>query len=120
MFGGKQQRPNVHIQDLTDLYARLVTIDSKAINGRALNVATRNSTVLDLAYMIRDEISPDLPVDVEPTEDNRSYRLSAGRARRELGFEPVHELRDAVRELKERFEDGTVPTPTTIAIATSK
>ncbi|MDH3524222.1 MAG: SDR family oxidoreductase [Acidobacteriota bacterium] len=111
VFGGAQQRPNVHIQDLTDLYARLVAIEPEAINGKALNVATSNSSVLDLAYMIRDEISPALPIDIVPTEDERSYRLSAERARREVGFVPRHELAEAVRELAERFRDGTIADP---------
>jgi nucleoside-diphosphate-sugar epimerase len=111
VFGGAQYRPNVHIQDLTDLYARLVDTEPSLINGKALNVSTRNSSVLELAQMVRDQVSPDLPIDIVPTEDNRSYRLSTGRAERELGFAPAHELGEAVSELKRGFEDGSISAP---------
>jgi nucleoside-diphosphate-sugar epimerase len=111
VFGGEQQRPNVHIQDLTDLYVRLVGLDPALINGKALNVGSSNASVLDLAHMIRREVDPGLPIDIVPTDDNRSYRLSAARARREIGFAPAHELGEAVREIKARIEDGTVADP---------
>ena len=111
VFGGEQYRPNIHIQDLTDLYVRLVDIKAAEINGKALNVSTRNSTVLELAHMVRDGVSPDLPIDIVATEDSRSYRLATGRAAKEVGFAPTHDLSEAVKELKLGFEDGSIAAP---------
>ncbi len=111
VFGGEQYRPNIHIQDLTDLYTRLVDIDSTVINGKALNVSAGNSSVLELAHMVRDQVSADITIEIVPTEDNRSYRLSTSRASSEIGFAATRDLSDAVKELKASFENGTIADP---------
>lgn len=111
VFGGSQQRPNVHVQDLADFYARLLELEPERINGRAFNVSCENATVYQLAEMVRAALDPSLPIVVEPTADDRSYRLSARRAREELGFSPTRPLSLAVEELRDAFADGRVADP---------
>ena len=108
VFGGSQERPNIHIEDLTDFYAELVTAPAEKVNHQAFNVSRENSTVLGLAEMIRDEIDPGLEVRIEPTDDLRSYSLSARKAERVLGFLPRTPLVEAVRELRDAFADDRV------------
>ena len=111
VFGGRQMRPNIHIEDLTDFYVRLLDIEAEKVNGRAFNVSTENATVMALAEMIRDRVDPAIAIDVVPTDDHRSYHLSAARARAELGFAPRHTLGDAVDDLKRAYAEGRVPDP---------
>ena len=108
VFGGAQMRPNVHIRDLTAFYRMLLTAPADKISGRAFNVSRENASVMALAEMIRDELDPSLPIDTVPSDDPRSYHLSADRAREELGFEPRHDLVTAVRELREAYQSGRV------------
>jgi nucleoside-diphosphate-sugar epimerase len=108
VFGGAQMRPNVHIRDLTAFYRMLLTAPADKISGRAFNVSRENASVMALAEMIRDELDPSLPIDTVPSDDPRSYHLSADRAREELGFEPRHDLVTAVRELREAYQSGWV------------
>lgn len=108
VFGGSQMRPNVHIRDLTAFYRMLLTAPADRVSGRAFNVSRSNASVMALAEMIRDELDPSLPIDIVPTDDLRSYHLSAERARSELGFEPRHDLVTAVRELREAYQTGQV------------
>ena len=108
VFGGAQMRPNVHIRDLTAFYRLLLTAPADKISGRAFNVSRENASVMALAEMIRDELDPSLPIDTVPSDDPRSYHLSADRAREELGFEPRHDLVTAVRELREAYQSGQV------------
>jgi nucleoside-diphosphate-sugar epimerase len=108
VFGGAQMRPNVHIRDLTAFYRMLLTAPVGQISGRAFNVSRQNASVMALAEMIRDELDPSLPIDTVPSEDPRSYHLSADRARSELGFEPRLDLVTAVRELREAYQSGRV------------
>jgi nucleoside-diphosphate-sugar epimerase len=108
VFGGAQMRPNVHIRDLTAFYRMLLTAPADKISGRAFNVSRQNASVMALAEMIRDELDRSLPIDTVPTEDPRSYHLSADRARTELGFEPQRDLVTAVRELREAYQSGRV------------
>ena len=108
VFGGSQMRPNVHILDLTTFYRLLLTAPAEKISARAFNVSRENASVMSLAEMIRDELDVSLPIDTVPTDDPRSYHLSADRARRELGFETQHDLVTAVRELREAYGSGRV------------
>jgi nucleoside-diphosphate-sugar epimerase len=108
VFGGAQMRPNVHIRDLTAFYRMLLTAPADKISGRAFNVSRENASVMALAEMIRDELDPSLPIDTVPSDDPRSYHLSADRAREELGFEPRHDLVTAVRELRDAYQSGRV------------
>lgn len=111
VFGGTQQRPNIHLRDLTRFYRLLLDADAGAVNGEAFNVCHRNASVMELAEMIRAEVDPALEIRTEPTDDLRSYHLSGGKAREVLGFQPEHELVEAVRELKERYAGPQDPDP---------
>ena len=111
VFGGSQLRPNVHIQDLVELYCALLTADADKVNGRAFNVSQKNASVLELAEMIRGVIDPKVAITIVPTDDLRSYHLSAERLARELGFRPSRPLEQAVRELREALTTGQVPEP---------
>ena len=108
VFGGAQMRPNVHIRDLSAFYRMLLSAPADKISARAFNVSRKNASVMALAEMIRDELDSSLPIDTVPSDDPRSYHLSADRARKELGFEPRHDLVTAVRELREAYRSGQV------------
>ena len=109
VFGGSQMRPNVHILDLPSFYRLLLSAPADKISGKAVNVRRRNASVMALAEMLRDELDPSLPIDIVPTDDPRSYHLSADLAREKLGFEPQHDLVTAVRELRGAYQSGRVP-----------
>lgn len=109
VFGGSQMRPNIHIEDLTDFYVFLLDAPREGIQGQAFNVSAENASVMALAEMIRAEIDPELPIAVEPTDDIRSYHLSAQKVRERLGFRPKRSLRQAVADLRAAFEAGRVP-----------
>jgi len=109
VFGGAQMRPNIHIEDLTDFYVFLLDAPADVVSGRAYNISRENATVMALAEMIRDEVAPAIPIDVVPTDDLRSYHLSARRVAEELGWHPTHTLQQAVADLKAAFSDGRIP-----------
>ena len=111
VFGGAQMRPNIHIEDLADFYVLLCEADPALIQRQVFNVSHTNASVLSLAEMIRAEIDPALPIDIIPSDDNRSYHLSADRAKAVLGFVPVHALNEAVHDLKKAFAAGRVERP---------
>lgn len=109
VFGGTQSRPNIHVDDLAELYRLLVTADAARICGEAFNVSAENATVAALAECIRGVIDPALPIVTVPTEDNRSYALSARKLTERLGFTPTHTVVDAVRGLRDAYQAGRVP-----------
>lgn len=109
VFGGDQLRPNIHIEDLTDFYVFLIDAPAEKIQRQAFNVSIENQSVMSLAKMIQGQIDPSLPIEVVPTDDNRSYHLSANKLNTVLAFHPKHTLTEAVADLQAAFSDGRIP-----------
>ena len=49
VFGGSQLRPNIHIEDMTDLYVLCLDLPDEAIDGKVFNAGYENHSVLELA-----------------------------------------------------------------------
>lgn len=109
VFGGDQLRPNIHIDDMTDLYLALLAAPDEAIDGKVWNAGYDNMTVRSIADVVQGEVGPDVAIKVVPTNDHRSYHVSSERIRREFGFSAKHSVRDAVRDLRAAFAAGKVP-----------
>ena len=109
VFGGPQRRPNIHIDDISDLYGLLLELPTERIDGGIYNAGYENHRVSELAELVRDVVGEDVEIVREPTDDMRSYHISSERIERELGFRPKRRIEDAVRDLVEAFEAGKVP-----------
>ena len=115
IFGGKQKRPNVHIEDITDLYVQLLETPEKLIAGEAFNAGYENHTVAQLAEFVRkvveDEYPEKAPIRIETTtsNDNRSYHVSSWKIAERLGWKPKRTIEDAVRDLCRAFKQGKFP-----------
>ena len=111
VFGGEQKRPNIHIDDMVDLYLFLLQCDDEKIDGATYNAGYENFKVSEIAEMVREGLSKDIEIETVPTDDNRSYHVSSEKMRSELGFTATRTVVDAVRDLAEAFSDGRVPDP---------
>jgi nucleoside-diphosphate-sugar epimerase len=113
VFGGNQKRPNLHITDMADIYLHVLKLPDSKIDGGIYNVGYENHTVMDIAKMVKSvvekETGREIPIEVTPTNDNRSYHVSSEKMRRELGFVPKHTIEDAVRDLMVAFKAGKIP-----------
>ena len=111
VFGGEQKRPNLHIEDMTDLYLFLLEQPEEKIRGKIYNVGYENYRVREIAEMVRNTLGGDIPVETIPTDDNRSYHVSSRRIKEELGFEAKHNIEEAILDLERAFRSGRVPDP---------
>ena len=109
IFGGSQKRPNIHIDDMVDLYLFLLQQPDERIDGAIYNAGYENYTLMELAEIVKTVIGDDLPIDIEPTDDLRSYHVCSDKIREELGFEPTHSIEEAVRSLMHAFKNGKLP-----------
>lgn len=112
IFGGGQKRPNIHIEDITDLYVEFLKFPAAKIQSNIFNAGYENYTLKEIAEKVRHAIGKPIPIKVLPTDDNRSYHVSSEKIKRELGFTPRHTIEEAILDLKKAFEDGKVPNPT--------
>ncbi len=109
VFGGNQLRPNIHVDDMSDLYVDSLELPEKLIDGKIYNAGYENHSVMDLARTVQTVVSPSIDIVVTPTNDNRSYQVSSEKIRRELGFVPKRTIGDAVTGLKAAFTAGKIP-----------
>ena len=110
VFGGDQLRPNIHIEDMTELYVKMLEYPADKIHKKIFNAGYENYKVSEIARMVKKVIC-DVPVSIVPTDDNRSYHISSEKIRRELGFSPSHTVEGAVGDLKKAFDDGKIKDP---------
>ena len=100
VFGGEQIRPNIHIDDLTDLYIHL--IDHPEITG-VYNAGFENISILEIAELVTKH----LPVEIEITASNdpRSYRVNSDKILA-TGFKPKKKVEDAIIEIIDKYNLG--------------
>ncbi|MFT6069466.1 MAG: nucleoside-diphosphate-sugar epimerase [Bacteriovoracaceae bacterium] len=109
VFGGSQKRPNIHIQDMTDLYCKLLQEDKNKIAGKTFNAGYENHTVTELANMTQNVMGDDVSINFEETDDLRSYHVSSKKIASEIGFVPKHTISEAIQEMKSAFEKKLLP-----------
>ena len=102
VFGGKQVRPNIHIDDIADVYIHL--IDNPQFKG-IFNAGFENISILDIANLVTKHI----PVEIEITESNdpRSYRVNSDRLLA-TGFKPKKTVENAIIEIIEKYNSGVL------------
>jgi len=112
VFGGTQMRPNLHVQDMCDLYKMLLEIDSAKIAGKTFNCGFQNMSIMDIALVVKKVVEKEFPekgdisLVTTPTDDIRSYHINSDKIQRELGFKPKYTIEDAARDLCQAFKRG--------------
>lgn len=112
VFGGEQLRPNIHIDDMVRAYEMAVTLPEDMVDGKIFNAGYDNASVMELAETVRQIVSTDnelggeIDLEVVPTDDNRSYKVSSRKIAQEWGFVAEHTIADAVRDLIDAIKDG--------------
>lgn len=107
VFGGDQQRPQIHIQDITDYFVELVTVPSNLIGGEVFNAGGQNASILDIAETIRAVIGEEIEIEnTPPRDDERSYHVTSEKIARTLGFRPKRTIHEAVRDITQAYRQG--------------
>jgi len=99
VFGGKQKRPNVHIDDLLAAYMFFL---KKNISSNIYNIGFENLSIIDIAKKISRIIKSKIIIK-KNSNDARSYNLDSSKLLK-TGYKPKKNISDAVLELKELYE----------------
>ena len=100
VLGGDQTRPNIHIDDITDLY--LYFIDNPQVNG-VFNAGFENLTIMRIAEIISKKTNAN--ISILPSNDPRSYRVSSVKLL-SAGFKPKKTVENAIEEICFSFQNG--------------
>lgn len=97
VFGGKQIRPNIHINDMVGIY--LFLLKNRKIEG-IFNAGFENLSVLKIAKKIQKLTS--CRIKILKSNDPRSYRLDSSKLLK-TGFKPKKNVDFAISELLNFF-----------------
>lgn len=100
VFGGTQTRPNIHIDDITDLYIFL--LDHPEYQG-IYNAGFENISIMDIAQRVVKKVPADIVT--SPSNDPRSYRVNSDKILA-TGFRPKKTVDDAISEIIEKVRSG--------------
>jgi nucleoside-diphosphate-sugar epimerase len=102
VLGGTQTRPNIHIDDVTDLY--LFLLDHPEHQG-VFNAGFENLSIMEIAQRIAARLPA--RVIVKESNDPRSYRVNSDRLLA-TGFCPKKTVDDAIGEIIGKFQSGVL------------
>jgi nucleoside-diphosphate-sugar epimerase len=100
VLGGDQTRPNIHIDDITDLY--LFLLDHPEITG-VYNAGFENLSIRQIAEMACEKASA--KITVLPSNDPRSYRVNSDKLLA-AGFRPKKTVENAIDEICAAYRAG--------------
>ena len=99
IFGGSQIRPNIHIDDMCDLYRFFMKTNKK--NSGIYNAGFENKSISQIANDIKKVIPTKTRV-IKNLSDPRSYKLDSSKLLK-IGFVPKKKIKNAIIELKNNY-----------------
>lgn len=100
VFGGQQTRPNIHIDDITDVYVFM--LDHPQHRG-IYNAGFENISIMDIARQVTTHAEAEIVV--TESNDPRSYRVNSDKLLA-TGFRPNKTVGHAIREIIEKYHSG--------------
>jgi len=101
VFGGQQVRPNIHMDDITDLYIYMLENPEKTQG--IFNAGFENISILDIANMVKDKINCEIVV--TPSNDPRCYRVNSDKLLA-TGFKPNKNVATAIDEIVNAYQEN--------------
>tara|TARA_B100001175_G_scaffold300272_1_gene292431 strand:- start:778 stop:1716 length:939 start_codon:yes stop_codon:yes gene_type:complete len=100
VFGGNQIRPNIHIQDLVNVYKHFVT--NPNLPSGHYNAGFENLKILEIAQKVSKIIPSEIII--QKNNDPRSYRQNSDKLL-STGFKKLFSVNDAIKDLKSKYEN---------------
>jgi nucleoside-diphosphate-sugar epimerase len=100
VLGGDQTRPNIHIDDITDLY--LFLLERPDVTG-IYNAGFENLSIRQIAEMACKKAQA--KITVLPSNDPRSYRVNSDKLLA-TGFKPRKTVENAIDEICSAYHSG--------------
>ena len=102
VLGGTQVRPNIHIDDICEVYIHFIR-RGDFIDSGFYNAGFENISILDIAKLIQQKTSCE--IEIRKSNDPRSYRQDSTKLIN-TGFSPKKNISCAIDELISAFKKG--------------
>lgn len=102
VLGGEQTRPNIHIDDITDVYLHF--LDNPQFTG-VYNAGFENLKIREIADIISRRVQA--KVTIKESNDPRSYRVNSDKLLA-TGYRPRKTVRAAIEEICDKYQAGEI------------
>jgi len=92
-------RPYAHTEDAAEALIAILKAERKCISGKVFNVGTENLQKKDLIELIKKYVKNVKIIEKGGEADNRDYKVSFKKIKKELGFCPKKSVDDGIREI---------------------
>jgi nucleoside-diphosphate-sugar epimerase len=118
MGGGLQWRPLVHLSDVSKAFIAVILSKQDLVNREVFNVGLDNFQIKNLAYLVRDELTFPVEIDVAPDDaDKRDYNVIFKKAQEKIGFKAEVGVAQGVKEIYHALKSGKVDVgPKTVTV----
>lgn len=99
VFGGEQIRPNIHVNDLADVYIHFM--NNSQLDAGFYNAGFENLSILEVANLVSKKIPTEIEVK-KNNKDIRSYRQNSDKLLN-TGFKKNFSVKHAIEEVYNKF-----------------
>jgi nucleoside-diphosphate-sugar epimerase/CBS domain-containing protein len=113
IFGGRQWRPLLGVQDAADVYVRCLEANLQNVGNQVFNVGSddQNYQIDEVAEIIGSALGG-IPISRDNSNlDARDYRVSFAKLKGLLGFRPKQTVENAARAILEKLQSGELGNP---------
>ena len=101
VFGGDQTRPNIHIDDMVNVYRHFMT--KPALPSGCYNAGFENISIMDIAQKVAAKVPAEIVVSA--SNDPRSYRQNSDKLLA-TGFVQKSSVAKAIEDVAQKFKSG--------------
>jgi len=103
VFGGAQTRPNIHIDDLCDVFLHF--LENPNLPSGPYNAGFENMSIMAIAELVGRH--RECEIVVSESNDPRSYRLDSSLLL-SVGFLPTRSVEQSICEMLEKWDEGEI------------
>jgi nucleoside-diphosphate-sugar epimerase/CBS domain-containing protein len=113
VFGGRQWRPLLGVEDAADVYIRCLEADLRDIGNQVFNVGSDEQNYqIDTVAQIIGRALGGIPIARDNSNlDARDYRVSFSKLNQKLGYAPQQTIASAARQIFETLRSGVIRDP---------
>ena len=114
VFGGKQLRPNLHIEDYCKAVEVFIHAEKNKIENQIFNIGYQNMSIEEIAKLVKNVVEKEyqnkgqINIVKSSSDDNRSYHINSEKIKKVLGFEPKRSIAMAIKDLCYAFKQGKI------------
>lgn len=108
--GGRQWRPNVHVEDVADAFMTVIGASVDKVEGQIFNVGSsgQNHQIIQIAKMVKNVVA-DTTIEIIPSDpDKRDYNVNCDKIKKVLNYETKKNIMDGIVEIYDGLKNGII------------